>query len=125
MHPILSNRGRLVGYQLLWGTFGALIAGVIAVTGEASLRWAELFAIPLALVMGQQCLPCWYLVRGLAPADVPTWRLVGTGRAPGLVMLTLWLTIAMLWMRALRYFNLNPIVDPAMLIPLLVFAGSV
>jgi hypothetical protein len=125
MHPILSNRGRLLGYLLLWVTFGALIAGVIAVTGEATLRWAEIFAIPLAVVMGLQCLPCWYLVRGLAPAEVPTWRLMGTWLGTGLVLLTLWLAIATLWLRALRYFNLNPIVDPGTLIPLLVFAGSV
>ena len=28
--------------------------------------------------MGLQCLPCWYLVRGMAPEEVPAWRLVGT-----------------------------------------------
>ena len=33
MHPILSSRGRLLGYLLLWVTFGALLAGIIAVTG--------------------------------------------------------------------------------------------
>ncbi|HEV2701885.1 MAG TPA: histidine kinase [Steroidobacteraceae bacterium] len=125
MHPILSNRGRLLGYLLLWVTFGALIAGVIAVTGEATLRWAEIFAIPLAVVMGLQCLPCWYLVRGLAPADVPTWRLMGTWLGTGLVLLTLWLAVATLWLRVLKYANLNPNVDPGTLIPLLVFAGSV
>ena len=27
MHPILSRRGRLLGYLLLWVTFGGLLAG--------------------------------------------------------------------------------------------------
>jgi hypothetical protein len=124
MHPILSHRGRLLGYLLLWVTFGALIAGVIAVTGEAALRWAALFAIPLAVLMGLQCLPCWYLVRGMGPGEVPAWRLLGTWLGTGCVLLSLWLAAATLWMRVLHYANLNPTVDPGTLIPLLVFAGS-
>jgi hypothetical protein len=124
MHPILSHRGRLLGYLLLWVTFGALIAGVIAVTGEATLRWAEIFAIPLAVVMGLQCLPCWYLVRGLGPGEVPTWRLIGTWLGTGFVLLSLWLAAATLWMHLLAYANLNPTVDFSTLVPLLAFAGS-
>jgi hypothetical protein len=125
MHPILSHRGRLVGYLLLWVTFGALLGTVIAVTGAGSLRWAELFAIPLAVLMGLQCLPCWYLVRGMAPTEVPAWRLAGTWLSTGSVLLSLWLTAAMLWIRVLKYAGLLPNVDPATLIPLLVFAGCV
>src|SRR5580704_8317557 len=123
MHPILNHRGRLVAYLLLWVTFGALLGAVIAVTGAGSLRWAELFAIPLAVLMGLQCLPCWYLVRGMAPAEVPAWRLAGTWLGTGSVLLSLWLTVAMLWIRGLKYAGLMPNVDPAMLVPLLVFAG--
>src|SRR5271166_2222159 len=103
MHPILSHRGRLLGYLLLWVTFGALIAGVIAVTGEATLRWAGIFAIPLCVVMGLECLPCWYLVRGMVPGEVPAWRLAGTWLGTGLVLLSLWLAAATLWLRVLSY----------------------
>jgi hypothetical protein len=123
MHPILSHRGRLLGYLLSWVIFGALLAAVIAVTGEASLRWAELFALPLAVLLGLECLPCWYLVRGMAPEEVPVWRLVGTWLGSGFVLLSLWLGAATLWARVLKYANLTPNVDPAMLVPLLVFAG--
>jgi signal transduction histidine kinase len=125
MHPILNHRGRLVGYLLLWVAFGALLGAVIAVTGAGSLRWAELFAIPLAVLMGLQCLPCWFLVRGMAPAEVPAWRLIGTWLGTGSVLLSLWLTAAMLWARVLKVADLMPNVDPGTLIPLLVFAGSV
>jgi hypothetical protein len=125
MHPILSFRGRLLGYLLLWVIFGALLSGVIAVTGEASLHWAELFSIPLAVLMGLECLPCWYLARGMAPDDVPAWRLLGTWLGTGVVLLSLWLGAATLWMRILQYAKLSPNVDPGTLIPLLVFAGCV
>ena len=125
MHPILKHRGRLLGYLLLWVIFGALLGAVIAVTGAGSLRWAELFAVPLAVLMGLQCLPCWYLVRGLAPTEVPAWRLVGTWLGTGSVLLSLWLTVAMLWIRVLKYAALMPNVDPSTLMPLLVFAGCV
>jgi len=125
MHPILNHRGRLAAYLLLWITFGALLGAVIAVTGQGSLRWAELFAIPLAALMGLQCLPCWYLVRAMAVAEVPAWRLVGTWLGTGSVLLSLWLTVAMLWIRVLKYAGLMPNVDPGTLIPLLVFAGCV
>jgi len=124
MHPILSHRGRLLGYLLLWFTYGALIAGVIAVTGSATLRWAGAFAIPLAVVMGLQCLPCWYLVRGMGAGEAPAWRLVGTWLGTGFVLLSLWLAAATLWMRLLAYANFNPPVDSGALIPLLAFAGS-
>jgi hypothetical protein len=125
MHPILNHRGRLVGYLLLWVTFGALLGAVIAVTGDGSLRWAELFAIPLAVLLGLQCLPCWYLVRGMAPAEVPAWRLAGTWLGTGFVLLSVWLTVAMLWIRVLKYAGLLPNVDQGNLIPLLIFAGCV
>jgi two-component system, LytTR family, sensor histidine kinase AlgZ len=125
MHPILGYRWRLLGYLLLWVIFGALLAAVIAVTGQASLRWAECFAIPLLVLLGLECLPCWYLVKGMAPQDVPAWRLVGTWLGTGFVLLSLWVAVASGWIRALRALGLTPSVDPAMLMPLLVFAGCV
>jgi two-component system sensor histidine kinase AlgZ len=125
MHPILSSRGRLLAYLLLWVTFGALLAGIIAVTNEASLRWGELFAMPLAVLMGLQCLPCWYLVRGMAPDEVPAWRLAGTWFGTSCVLMSLWLGAATLWLRLLKNYGLTPIVDPGTLMPLLVFAGFV
>jgi len=125
MHPILSSRGRLLGYLLLWVTFGGLLAGIIAVTGEAYLQWAELFAIPLAVLMGLQCLPCWYLVRGMSPEEVPTWRLVGTWLGTSFVLLSLWLAAATGWLRVLKSLDRTPIADPGTLMPLLVFAGCV
>jgi signal transduction histidine kinase len=125
MHPILSRRGRLLGYLLLWVTFGGLLAGVIAVTGEATLHWAELFTIPLAVLMGLQCLPCWYLARGMAPGETPVWRLLGTWFGTGFVLLSFWLLTATLWLRLLKYAGLTPTVDPGTLMPLLVFAGFV
>ena len=125
MHPILSHRGRILSYLLLWVTFGGLLAGIIAVTGEAQLHWAELFAIPLAMLMGLQCLPCWYLIRGMAPEEVPAWRLVGTWTGTSFVLLSIWLGAATLWLRVLKAFDLTPQVDPGTLMPLLVFAGCV
>lgn len=123
MHPIIGNRGRLLAYLLVWVTFGALLSGVIAVTGEAELRWAAIFAIPLAVLMGLQCLPCWFLVRGMAPEEVPAWRLMSTWLGASFVLLSLWLAAATLWLRILAYANLRPTVDPGTLYPLLVFAG--
>jgi two-component system, LytTR family, sensor histidine kinase AlgZ len=125
MHPIIGFRGRLLAYLLLWVTFGALLAGIIAVTGEAQLRWAELFAIPLAVLMGLQCLPCWYLVRGLVPGEVPAWRFAGTWLGTSFVLLSVWLGAATGWIRVLKSAGQTPEVEPGTLIPLLVFAGCV
>lgn len=125
MHPIIGNRWRLAGYLLLWVTFGALLAGVLAVSGQAPLRWAGLFAVPLAVLMGLQCLPCWYLVRGMASAQIPVWRLFGTWIAASFVLLCIWVAIASGWLRVLKALDPAPNVDSAMLMPLLVFAGCV
>jgi hypothetical protein len=105
MHPILSSRGRLLAYLLLWVTFGGLLAGIIAVTNEASLQWGELFVMPLAVLMGLQCLPCWYLVRGMTPGEVPAWRMVGTWTGTSFVLLSLWLGAATVWLRVLKSFD--------------------
>jgi signal transduction histidine kinase len=125
MHPILSHPRRLLGYLLLWVTFGALLAGIIAVTGVASLPWAGWFALPLAVLMGLECLPCWYLVRGLAADEVPSWRLAGTWLGSSLVLLTIWLAAATLWARVLKTTGIGARVELGTLMPLLMFAGSV
>lgn len=123
MHPILTHRARLLSYLLLWVMFGALLAGVITISGEASLRWAEAFAVPLAVLMGLECLPCWYLIRGLAGESVSIWRLAGTGFGVGCILLSVWLGAATLWARALKLLNVAPNIDDSLLAPLLVFAG--
>ena len=123
MHPILRSRSRLLGYLLLWVAFGGLLAAFLAVTGAASLRWAALFAAPVAVVLGLQCLPSWYLVRGMSPGTVPAWRLVGTWLGTGVVLLSVWLALATGWIRVLKALDLTPVAEPNTLMPLLVFAG--
>ncbi|HTY92537.1 MAG TPA: histidine kinase [Steroidobacteraceae bacterium] len=125
MHPILKSRGRLLVYLLLWVTLGALLAGIIAVTGEASLQWAVFFAIPLTVLMGLQCLPCWYLVRSMPPGEVPALRLAGTWLGTGFVLLSLWLAAATGWIWLLKLLGRSPDADPGMLLPLLIFTGCV
>ena len=109
MHPILRSGYRLLGYLLQWVCFGGLLAGVIAVTGAASLRWAGLFAEPMAVLLGLQCLPCWYLARGLPLGETPAWRLLGTWLGTDTVLLSLWLAIATGWIRILKALDLTPL----------------
>jgi len=79
----------------------------------------------MAVLLGLQCLPCWYLARGLPLGETPAWRLLGTWLGTDTVLLSLWLAIATGWIRILKALDLTPLADPNTLLPLLVFAGCV
>ena len=56
MHPLLKSRNRLVSYIAVWVIFGVLLAVVLIYGGRAPMKWALEFAVPLAVLLGMQCL---------------------------------------------------------------------
>lgn len=125
MHPILTSRGRMLGYLAVWIAFGLLLASVMFFGGNAPADWSLLFSVPLAVLLGLQSLSFWYLVQAMPPGDTPAARMASTWLAAGGISLSIWLGIAYAWSQ----FLLPPgetYPDGAIAaLPLMVFAGGI
>ena len=125
MHPIVAHRERLLLYLAVWIAFGALLAVVLAFSGDASLRWSLLFALPLSVLLGAQTLWCWYLVRVLPPGATSLPRFAGTWLGVGLVSLAFWVAAGLGWRESLRTIGASGGPESTALTPLLLFSGSI
>ncbi|MGH8220095.1 MAG: sensor histidine kinase [Steroidobacteraceae bacterium] len=125
MHPIVTHRDRLLLYLAVWIAFGALLALVLAFSGDAPPRWSLLFALPLSVLLGAQALWCWYLVRVLPPGATSLPRFLGTWLGVGLLSLAIWVSAGLGWRWALRTLGVPGSPATAALTPLLLFGGSI
>jgi hypothetical protein len=125
MHPIVAHRERLLLYLGVWIGFGALLAMVLAFSGDGSLRWSLLFAEPLSVLLGAQALWCWYLVRVLPPGATSLPRFAGTWLGVGVLSLAIWVAAGLGWRWALRGLGVPDGAGSAALTPMLLFAGSI
>jgi hypothetical protein len=101
MHPILLTRTRMLVYLAIWVAFGLLLAGVLMLGGRAPMDWSLEFAVPLAVLLGLQALPYWYLVRALPPDTTPPHRILLIWIGAALVSLAIWLGLAYEWAQLL------------------------
>ncbi len=125
MHPILINRGRMLGYIAVWVAFGLLLSSVMYFGGKAPAAWALEFSVPLAVLLGLQSLSFWWLVQVLPPSSTPPLRMAGLWTAAGVVSLGVWLALAYGWMRFLLQPGQTYPQEASAAIPLLVFAGGI
>lgn len=125
MHPIVAHRERLLLYLAVWIAFGALLALVLAFSGDASLRWSLLFALPLSVLLGAQALWCWYLVRALPPGATSLPRFAGTWFGVGLLSVAIWVAAGLGWRWTLRTLGAVGGPEATALTPLLLFGGSI
>lgn len=127
MHPLFSQPARLALYFGVWLLFGALLAGVLAISHQTPIAWALQFALPQTTLLGVLSLSTWYLVRALPASETPMSRLLGTWFGAAVVLLAIWLSIALLWGRWLAQgLALPALQDTAQrLAPLLVFVGAI
>jgi sensor histidine kinase YesM len=127
MHPILSHRGRLLLYFAVWIAFGGLLAAIVAATGQTDGASSLLFAEPLALLLGFECLFCWYLVRVLPVRETPPWRLISTWVGAAVGDIAIWVVAGYAWSEYLRAYTQTFSTDHTSieLAPLLIFTGAV
>ncbi len=125
MHPLLKSRNRMVGYIAVWVIFGVLLAVVLIYGGRAPMKWALEFAVPLAVLLGMQCLSFWYLVQSMPPGDTPVMRMVATWLGAGIVSLMIWLALAYGWALWLLEPGETYPSEAIGTVPLLVFAGAI
>jgi hypothetical protein len=100
MHPLLSRRGYLGTYLVLWLLAGGLLAALLAGQGGLSWRVAFLVSLPLALAFSFVCLSAWYVSRAMPLAGGGTLRVVATGLTTAVLSSGVWLLIARGWIAA-------------------------
>ena len=125
MHPILKRRGRLLLYLSVWVAFGLLLTVVLIFGGRAPTEWSLEFAVPLAVLLGLQCLSFWYLVQLMPPGDTPVVRMGATWFAAGLVSLAIWLAAAYAWAVWLLPPGEEYGDEAVATLPLMIFAGAI
>jgi hypothetical protein len=97
MHPLLSRRGHLAAYLVLWLMVGSLLAALLA--GQRGVSWGFAFAIsqPLAIAFSFVCLSAWYVSRGMPLSGAGTIRVLATGLTAAVFSSAIWLLIARGW----------------------------
>jgi two-component system, LytTR family, sensor histidine kinase AlgZ len=98
MYPLLSRRGYLAIYLLLWLLAGGLLAALLA--GQRGFPWtfALVVALPLALAYSFVCLSSWYVARGMPLAGTGGVRVAVTALAAAILSSAIWVAIARGWM---------------------------
>ncbi len=107
MHPILSRRGRLALYVLLWVAVSLLLGFALA-HDRAGWIDALSLSLPLGLSWGFICLTSYYLCHAV-PLRLGQWaRIVGTHFGAATFSAALWLTAATAWLNILVAERPNP-----------------
>lgn len=125
MHPIFKHRGRLLMYLGVWVVFGLLLTVVFVFGGGAPLDWSLEFAVPVAVVLGLQSLPFWYVVQAMPPDDTPVARMAIIWGVAGLASLLVWIGLAYAWAMWLLPEGEQYGASAAGMLPLLIFAGAI
>jgi len=95
MHPIFADHLRLLGFVGACLGVGALLAGLLSISGQGPWPQALLFALPVCAVYGFVALSSYFLCRGFADRRWPA--LLALYLAAPLVAGLSWLGLAVSW----------------------------
>jgi two-component system sensor histidine kinase AlgZ len=90
MHPIFSQIRRLGVYLLAWIPIAGMLAYLLTIPGQISMREAVILSIPLSLLEAFVCLSSWYSCRGNSLEKYGFGRLVTTHVTAALITSIVW-----------------------------------
>lgn len=90
MHPIFSNLRRLGLYLLSWIPIAGMLAYLLTIPGQLSMREAVILSIPLSLIYAFICLSSWYSCRGNPLEKYGLGRLIATHVTAALIASVVW-----------------------------------
>ena len=108
MHPVLSDRDRLLGYMAAWLLAGSIGASLLRFTGVAGWGPAMLFALPLALVYGFVALSAYYVCRSLPYTRRSLGLSVAVFGGASLVSALIWTLMVEVWNSAGPMLGFEP-----------------
>ena len=112
MHPLLSNRGRIL-YLVAWLPLAALLASLLALQGN--LAWGQAIAVtgPMTLLYAFMCLPAWYLCRAFPFEASSAQRIIVIQVIGALLSALLWAAIGFGWASVLTRLFRNGVFSTA------------
>ena len=90
MHPIFSNLRRLGLYLLSWIPIAGMLAYLLTIPGQLSMREAVILSIPLSLIYAFICLSSWYSCRGNPLEKYGSGRLIATHVTAAMIASVVW-----------------------------------
>src|ERR1700734_2342356 len=90
MHPIFSQICRLALYLLAWIPIAGMLAYLLTIPGQISVREAVVLSFPLSFVYAFICLSSWYSCRGTPLEKFGLGRLIATQVTAALIASIVW-----------------------------------
>jgi hypothetical protein len=97
MHPILTNRARLLLYLVSWIPIAALLTAIVTRDGGMPLTGAVVILLPMCLLYAFICLGSWYVCQSLPLRESGIARLLGTHATASLVASGAWVGFGLTW----------------------------
>src|ERR1700685_3631624 len=94
MHPIFSQLRRLGLYLLVWIPISGMLAYLLTIPGQITLREAGILSVPLSLLYAFVCLSSWYSCRGNPLEKYGLGRLITTHVTAALIASIIWAFVA-------------------------------
>ena len=97
MHPILTNRARLLLYLASWIPIAAFLTAIVTRDGAMPLMEAVVILLPMCLLYAFICQASWYVCQPLPLRETGMPRLFGTHATASLVASAAWVGFGLIW----------------------------
>ena len=81
MHPIISEKKRLLIYLFIWVILGTLSGFILSSLTGGDILYTIVFSIPALLVYAEMNLSAWYVCRAFPIERTHIWRLLAISLA--------------------------------------------
>jgi two-component system sensor histidine kinase AlgZ len=105
MHPILSDRKKLLPYLLVWLCLGLPIAFFLVQSGSEPWWNAVIFSIPVTMAYGQICLSAYFVCRAFPLSGKNIIPITLVMMAAAAVSSLLWIALGRLWISICEQMN--------------------
>lgn len=102
MHPILSDRKRLIVYLLAWGILGILSSVVLTAVTDVEMLYTTSFVFPLMMIYSQMNLSAWYISKAFPLEKNSLWRVLMVVVVSVAIISLLWTLIAWVWLETVE-----------------------
>ncbi len=105
MHPILTDRGALVLYLVVFLVIGLVLAALLKVSGNIQWGAAISFSTPMSLLFGLICLSSWYVCHAFPLKTTRAIQIVGVFSVAAIISSALWILIGEILSSSLSSFS--------------------
>lgn len=124
MHPILSDKKKLIIYIVAWGVIGILSGLFLSYITENSPLFSVVFTLPILLVYSQVNLSTWYLCKAFPIEKNSVWKILLVAAISVVAVSSLWTVFSWGWLYIVEQFFNTPFVGLSTTSFLLIIYGA-